>query len=848
MAISTTSYSPNGWVTIAGTSYRFKRYSGGGGTSNYITFTGETSEFTLQATNKKWDGTVQWSTDLTNWTTLTGTEAMQSVGKKLYLRGKDNTTFCNVSNYSGVEWQLSAKAGCSGNIQALLDYENPPTSIPASDCYFAMFKNCTNLTSAPSLLATTLTSACYYHMFYGCTSLTSLPELPATTLSGACYFGMFGNCTGIKLSTTQTAEYKTSWRIPLSGTIPSEPSNWGHDMFNGTGGTFTGDPSINTTYYGAWGTSGGGGDEPTPDVWNEINGGAFYGGTYFLRLEPNMSLANDSTWDTWENALSSLYNTGNSDGDGFTIAFDGDADYAGYNALGYTYYFEPSITTGGMGDLIPGMRVVDHMRYVYNLYSPNTNYDGKFLIGSYQSAEGGRSSEWQNNIAGPTASVQGTAGSALSCTENAYPGEGDWLLGNVGDTSIYYPYQTEDTDYKYGTCLKQKTIKIPKFSNSSRLYSSQKTNSEGDAFKLWKTMAKLAPSKGDIINLPFWGGTEEGMSYACRVLELDGTIAKVVRLTPFTNGLSGSNYNTGAFDNGNTGALYENSSLKTAIDEWLGGVNGTATGGEGNLNLHHALVSHDFEQVLYGDSTSSWMVSGTALSSSLQPIDKKIIANQTVRPLTLEDIVEYLGAGDENLTGDNIKTMLNNLDGSGSDYVVLMSSHNNGVFQIDKTSGAIQDGADDSLIYPVAYVDLNYLFNTPLDLGWEYGERLTAHKYTLNYNAATGSDECSITVDNVENELASTIVGVTSPTYTKTINVVATNTGVAAKAIEINGVKYKFDTSDTSSVRINVVNSNINIRFVDVGEYERLNDTRSFVISFTQTDDYIAANHPEFLQ
>ena len=849
MAISTTSYSPNGWVTIAGTSYRFKRYSGGGGTSNYITFTGETSEFTLQATNKKWDGTVQWSTDLTNWTTLTGTEAMQSVGKKLYLRGKDNTTFCNASNYSGVEWQLSAKAGCSGNIQALLDYENPPTSIPASNCYFAMFKNCTNLTSAPSLLATTLTSACYYHMFYGCTSLTSLPELPATTLSGACYFGMFGNCTGIKLSTTQTAEYKTSWRIPSSGTIPSEPSSWGHDMFNGTGGTFTGDPSINTTYYGAWGTSGGGsgGDTPT-DAWNEVNGGAFYGGTYFLRLEPDMSLANDSTWDTWENALNSLYSAGNSDGDGFTIAFDGDADYAGYNTLGYTYYFEPSITTGGMGDLIPGMRVVDHMRYVYNLYSPNTSYDGKFLIGSYESADAGRSSEWQNSITGPTTASHGAGPSALSCTENAYPGEGNWLLGNFDDTSIYYPYQTEDTDYKYGTCLKQKTIKIPKFSNSSRLCSSQKTNSEGDAFKLWKTMAKLAPSKGDIINLPFWGGTEEWTNYACRVLELDGTIAKVVRLTPL-NVLSGGNYNTGAFDNGNTGALYEGSSLKIAIDGWLSGVDGTATGGEGNLNLHHALVNHDFEQVLYGDSTTNWMVSGTALDSPLQPIDKKIITNQLVRPLTLEDIVEYLGAGDENLTGDNIKAMLNNLDYSDPiDYAVLMSSHNNGVLKIVKASGVIEDSTDECVIYPVAYVDLNYLFNTPLDLGWEYGERLTAHKYTLNYNAATGSDECSITVDDVENELASTIVNVTSPTYTKTINVVATNTGVATKAIEINGVKYRFNTSDTSSVRINVVNSNINIRFVDVDEYEHLNDTRSFVISFVQTDDYIAANHPEFLQ
>ena len=48
-----------------------------------LTFTGESSEFTLKATNKSWDGTLQWSTDHNTWTTLTGTEAMQSVGKKL---------------------------------------------------------------------------------------------------------------------------------------------------------------------------------------------------------------------------------------------------------------------------------------------------------------------------------------------------------------------------------------------------------------------------------------------------------------------------------------------------------------------------------------------------------------------------------------------------------------------------------------------------------------------------------------------------------------------------------------------------------------------------------------------
>ena len=604
-------------------------------------------------------------------------------------------------------------------------------------------------------------------------------------------------------------------------------------MFDGTGGTFTGFPSINTTYYGAWGSSGGGGGDTPADEWNRIDGGTFYGGTYFLRFEPDVSLANDSTWDTWDNALDSLYSNGNTDGDGFTITFDGDVDC-------YTYYFEQPPIAGGMSTLIPYMKAVDHMRYVRFLAN-NNNYSEKFLIGSYESAESGLSSEWSQELAGPTAA----GGSSLSCTENVYPGDGSWLFGKIADTNIYWPYESGDTDYKYGTCLKQKTIKFPKFVNGSSLNSSRKINTEGDAFKLWRTMAKLAPSKGDIINLPFWGKDEEEMNYACRVLELDGTIAKVVRMTPLANVLSGNNYNIGTFDKGNSGALYESSSLKTAIDEWFDGVTGISTDSEGNVNLRHALVNHDFEQVLYSDNIENWMVSGTALSSSLQPIDTKTIANQAVRPLTLEDIVEYLGAGDENLTADNVKTILN-FDDSRSDLVVLMSSFEEQVFQIDKTSGEIGNGDDESLIYPVAYVDLNYLYNAPDNLGWEYGERLAAHKYTLNYNAATGSDGCSIAVDGAENELASIIMDVASPTYTKTINIDATNTLATTKAIEINGVKYKFDTGD--ALRIDVVNSDINIRFVDVDEYEILSDARSFVISFVQTDDYIAQNHPEFLQ
>ena len=315
-----------------------------------ILFEGETSDFTLKATNKSWDGTVEYSTDKNTWTTWDGSE-IPSANKKLYLRGKNNTKFYT-SN--GVRFVLSAKAGCYGNINTLLDYENPPTAVgkncyrsmfqgckltsapelpattladycyyqmfygctklvsapalpattladycyqnmfqgctsltsapelPAttlsSGCYQSMFQGCTSLTIAPELSATTLVGRCYQSMFSGCTSLTTAPELPATTLAHYCYWGMFQGCTslttapelpatklanscyqnmfegcrGLKISAIQTGEYTTAWRIPSTGEIAAAATGWNDAMLTSTGGTFTGNPSINTTYYGAW--------------------------------------------------------------------------------------------------------------------------------------------------------------------------------------------------------------------------------------------------------------------------------------------------------------------------------------------------------------------------------------------------------------------------------------------------------------------------------------------------------------------------------------------------------------------------------------------------------------------
>ena len=123
-----------------------------------------------------------------------------------------------------------------------------PATTLSSHCYSGMFHGCTSLTQAPALPATTLTDYCYYYMFSGCASLTQVPALPATNLVTYCYNSMFKDCTGLKLSSTQTNEYTIAYRIPTEGNGRAAENHVKY-MFTSTGGTFTGTPAINTTYY-----------------------------------------------------------------------------------------------------------------------------------------------------------------------------------------------------------------------------------------------------------------------------------------------------------------------------------------------------------------------------------------------------------------------------------------------------------------------------------------------------------------------------------------------------------------------------------------------------------------------
>lgn len=221
----------------------------------YLTFSSPSS-FTLAVNDsiKHWDGTLEYSTDASTWSTWDGTTTLSSAtsGSKnvLYLRGTGNTVITgNGYNY---KWVLTgSNIACIGNIENLLDYatvqsgEHPTM---ATNCYYSMFYGCTSLTQAPTLPATTLTLNCYCSMFQGCTSLTQAPALPATTLATYCYRSMFGRCTSLKLSSIQTGEYTVEYRIPTTGTGTTATDAL-TNMFASTGGTFTGTPEINTTYY-----------------------------------------------------------------------------------------------------------------------------------------------------------------------------------------------------------------------------------------------------------------------------------------------------------------------------------------------------------------------------------------------------------------------------------------------------------------------------------------------------------------------------------------------------------------------------------------------------------------------
>ena len=138
---------------------------------------------------------VEYSTDKTTWTNLSTSKTitLANVGDEVYVRISKRY---NLSDTNYTRFKMTGKIAAYGNVMALLDYTDLNKSVREYG-FFAMFQNCTALTKAPKLPATTLANSCYRYMFNGCSSLVEAPELPATTLAFYCYHFMFADCTSL---------------------------------------------------------------------------------------------------------------------------------------------------------------------------------------------------------------------------------------------------------------------------------------------------------------------------------------------------------------------------------------------------------------------------------------------------------------------------------------------------------------------------------------------------------------------------------------------------------------------------------------------------------------------------
>jgi hypothetical protein len=218
----------------------------------YLCFTANTAWSTI-ALNKFWSPTavtLETSTDWSSWSDYTfgATITLTNIWDKVYWRNKsETTTRFSLSTSDYYSFSFSWKVGASWDVNYLVN-KNSTTALNWDFSYHRLFYNNSSLTKPPKLTATTLWWNDYNNMFAACTELEALPSLPATTLNTRSYSAMFYQCSKIKLSTTQTWEYQTPYRIPSEWTW-TVWSNSLQNMFTSTWWTFTGAPTINTTYY-----------------------------------------------------------------------------------------------------------------------------------------------------------------------------------------------------------------------------------------------------------------------------------------------------------------------------------------------------------------------------------------------------------------------------------------------------------------------------------------------------------------------------------------------------------------------------------------------------------------------
>lgn len=212
------------------------------------------------------DITIEYSTDKTNWTSVTlstsgttSTSIMINKGQPTYIRGNNSAYATSSSNY--FHFRCPGYSVVGGNIMSLVYGDNfkgqttlsssyafnslfksagylmsisnlrlPATSIPRY-AYQNMFNNDKFTDMIPEIPATYVDYYGMSGMFSGCTSLDSVPDLSTVTrVNGYAFANMFSNCKSLTVlpdfhNVTQI-DYWAPWRYTFSGCTSIVDARW----------------------------------------------------------------------------------------------------------------------------------------------------------------------------------------------------------------------------------------------------------------------------------------------------------------------------------------------------------------------------------------------------------------------------------------------------------------------------------------------------------------------------------------------------------------------------------------------------------------------------------------------
>ena len=194
-------------------------------TRPYLTFTAEGAQtFKMKEYYGYTISGLQYSVNEGEWKNVVADEKVSFGGTNSTLRLRGTNIYGTASapsEYSTITFDPYVNVSCTGDIRTLLDYKNYKTVDTKNARFCNLFKNCTALTSAPDLPATTLASCCYGAMFFLCTNLVNAPALPAETLADECYSAMFFRCTNLVNAPALPAETleKSCYNAMFNGCI-----------------------------------------------------------------------------------------------------------------------------------------------------------------------------------------------------------------------------------------------------------------------------------------------------------------------------------------------------------------------------------------------------------------------------------------------------------------------------------------------------------------------------------------------------------------------------------------------------------------------------------------------------